>query len=109
MESTEVMEEEPIPPVIGLHGEGIMSMTGYNNHQLHGNTSQMYVIMFGLFAVFLDTEQHCHVAVYQFQDLATLFGVNILQHTNANNLNNQSVGQLAIKQTSPKSHNSQDI
>ena len=27
--------------------------------------------------VFQDTEQDYHVAIYQFQDLATLFGVNI--------------------------------
>ena len=44
-------------------------------------------------------EQHCHVAMYQFQDLATLFGINTLQQTNVKRHNTQKVEHLAIKQS----------
>ena len=47
--------------------------------------------------------------MYQLQDLTTLFGVKILEETNANNLNNKSVDYLAIEQTSLNSQDSQNL
>ena len=42
------------------------------------------------------TEQHCHVTMYQFSDLAVLISVNISQHANANNQTIQVRQQLVI-------------
>ena len=45
------------------------------------------------------------VMLLQFQDLATLFGVNITQQVNANHHINQVMEQLLNEQTNPKTMN----
>ena len=52
-------------------------------------------------------DQPCHVAMHYFQDLATLFGVNIPQQASVNTHIAQTTEQLTIKQTGPNSKDSQ--
>ena len=51
--------------------------------------------MFAQYAVSRTLDHNCHVTVYQFQDLATLFGANIPGQTNANMYTTQPQ-QMAI-------------
>ena len=47
-------------------------------------------VRYTMFVPFTHYEKHCHVAMYQFQDLATLFGGNIQQQTNTTTNNAKS-------------------
>ena len=58
---------------------------------------QKNITILVIFAVVQDITKHFHVAVYQFQDLATLFGVNIFQQANANNHTTEVVEELVIE------------
>ena len=54
-------------------------------------------------------QKHYEVAMFQFQDLATLFGVHIPPQTNTDKYTAQMTGQLAIEQRSPNNQDSQNV
>ena len=59
---------------------------------------QMYIIIcVSICSALAHCKKYCHAALYQLQDLATLFSVNIPQEANVTNHTNKAVEQLATK------------
>ena len=73
----DVMEEEVICQYrLACHTFWNINHRRYRNHKVEDNTGQRKTsnVCF-IYSVVGHYEQHCHVAIYQFKDLVTLFGV----------------------------------
>ena len=75
---TEVMEEETYASknIFAWHRYKNAKDNRYMNHQIDGNTGQRNTPNVFIFVCFIcsvpgQCKQHCHVALYQFHDLAT--------------------------------------